>query len=68
MTTTAAPTTRRLNTSKAMAEAVAQEMRANPEVFYMGEDVGPYGGIFGSTTGLFEEFEDASHPEAPVSG
>lgn len=67
MTTTAAPTTRRLNTSKAMAEAIAQEMRANPEVFYMGEDVGPYGGIFGSTTGLFEEFGPSRIIDTPIS-
>lgn len=67
MTTTAAPTTRRLNTSKAMAEAIAQEMRANPEVFYLGEDVGPYGGIFGSTTGLFEEFGPSRIIDTPIS-
>ncbi|MGD8201326.1 alpha-ketoacid dehydrogenase subunit beta [Ornithinimicrobium sp. W1679] len=67
MTTTTAPTTRRLNTSKAMAEAIAQEMRANPEVFYMGEDVGPYGGIFGSTTGLFDEFGPSRIIDTPIS-
>lgn len=67
MTTTAAPPTRRLNTSKAMAEAIAQEMRANPEVFYMGEDVGKYGGIFGSTTGLLEEFGPSRIIDTPIS-
>lgn len=68
MTTTAAPTTtRRLNTSKAMAEAIAQEMRANPEVFYMGEDVGSYGGIFGSTGGLLDEFGPSRVIDTPIS-
>lgn len=46
MTTTAETTTRRLNTSKAMAEAIAQEMRRDEGVVYLGEDVGSYGGIF----------------------
>lgn len=64
--TTTTPT-RRLNTSKAMAEAIAQEMRSNPEVFYMGEDVGAYGGIFGSTTGLLEEFGPERIIDTPIS-
>lgn len=67
MTTTTAPSTRRLNTSKAMAEAIAQEMRANPEVFYMGEDVGSYGGIFGSTGGLLDEFGPSRIIDTPIS-
>lgn len=65
--TTTAPSSRRLNTSKAMAEAIAQEMRANPEVFYMGEDVGSYGGIFGSTGGLLEEFGPERIIDTPIS-
>ncbi|TBT82728.1 alpha-ketoacid dehydrogenase subunit beta [Propioniciclava sinopodophylli] len=65
--TTTAPSGRRLNTSKAMAEAIAQEMRANPEVFYMGEDVGSYGGIFGSTGGLLEEFGPERIIDTPIS-
>lgn len=65
--TITAPSTRRLNTSKAMAEAIAQEMRTNPEVFYMGEDVGSYGGIFGSTTGLLEEFGPERIIDTPIS-
>ena len=67
MTTTTAASTRRLNTSKAMAEAIAQEMRANPEVFYMGEDVGSYGGIFGSTGGLLDEFGPTRVIDTPIS-
>ncbi|WP_282007035.1 alpha-ketoacid dehydrogenase subunit beta [Propioniciclava sinopodophylli] len=65
--TTTAPSGRRLNTTKAMAEAIAQEMRANPEVFYMGEDVGSYGGIFGSTGGLLEEFGPERIIDTPIS-
>ena len=59
--------TRRLTTAKAISEAIAQEMRANPEVFVMGEDVGAYGGIFGSTGGLFEEFGSHRIIDTPIS-
>jgi pyruvate/2-oxoglutarate/acetoin dehydrogenase E1 component len=59
--------TRRLTTAKAISEAIAQEMRADPEVFVMGEDVGPYGGIFGSTGGLFDEFGASRIIDTPIS-
>ncbi len=65
--TSASQATRRLNTSKAMVEAIAQEMRADPEVFYLGEDVGAYGGIFSSTTGLLEEFGPRRVIDTPIS-
>ena len=67
ITDTTAQATRRLNTSKAMVEAIAQEMRANPEVFYLGEDVGAYGGIFSSTTGLLDEFGPQRIIDTPIS-
>lgn len=67
MTTTVEPGTRRLTTAKAISEAIAQEMRRDPEVFVMGEDVGAYGGIFGSTGGLFEEFGGARIIDTPIS-
>jgi acetoin:2,6-dichlorophenolindophenol oxidoreductase subunit beta len=59
--------TRRVTTAKAISEAIAQEMRVNPEVFVMGEDVGPYGGIFGSTGGLFDEFGATRIIDTPIS-
>ncbi len=66
-TTTTATPTRRLNTSKAMVEAIAAEMEANPEVFYLGEDVGAYGGIFSSTTGLLDRFGPERVLDTPIS-
>lgn len=66
-TETSSAATRRLNTSKAMVEAIAAEMEADPEVFYMGEDVGAYGGIFGSTTGLLERFGPERIIDTPIS-
>ncbi len=66
MTITEAPT-RRLTTSKAMVEAIAQEMERDESVFYLGEDVGAYGGIFGSTTGLLEQFGPQRIIDTPIS-
>ncbi len=68
MTITQAPhATRRLTTSKAMVEAIEQEMARDPSVFYMGEDVGAYGGIFGSTGGLLEQFGPDRIIDTPIS-
>ena len=59
--------TRRITTAKAMAEAIGLEMGNDPNVFVMGEDVGAYGGIFGSTTGLFDEFGPDRVIDTPIS-
>ncbi|MGC5617658.1 alpha-ketoacid dehydrogenase subunit beta [Georgenia sp. Z1491] len=65
--TTQPATTRRLNTSKAMVEAVAQEMDRDDTVVYLGEDVGSYGGIFSSTTGLLDRFGPDRIIDTPIS-
>jgi len=59
--------TRMLTGNKAMAEAIAQEMERDPNVFVLGEDVGKYGGIFGSTQGLFEKFGAERVMDTPIS-
>jgi len=53
--------------SRAMVEAIAHEMRDDDEVFYMGEDVADYGGIFDSTEGLLEEFGRDRIMDVPIS-
>ena len=58
---------RLLTGNKAMAEAIAQEMERNEDVFVLGEDVGKYGGIFGSTEGLFEKFGPERIMDTPIS-
>ena len=58
---------RTLTISRAMSEAIAQEMRTDPNVFVMGEDVGVYGGIFGSTAGLYDEFGAQRVIDTPIS-
>jgi pyruvate/2-oxoglutarate/acetoin dehydrogenase E1 component len=58
---------RDLTMSRAMVEAIAGEMRDNEEVFYMGEDVADYGGIFDSTEGLRDEFGYDRVMDVPIS-
>ena len=42
-------------------------MRRDPKVFVLGEDVGAYGGAFGVTQGLFEEFGEMRVVDTPIS-
>jgi len=58
---------RKLTVARAMAEAIAQEMRTDEKVFVMGEDIGPLGGVFGNTRGLFEEFGEERIRDTPIS-
>lgn len=67
MTITEAPAVHRLTTSKAMVEAIDLEMARDPSVFYLGEDVGKYGGIFSSTTGLLDKYGPSRILDTPIS-
>lgn len=58
---------RELSISEAIAEAIAEEMRRDPSVVVWGVDVGPYGGAFGATRGLHEEFGPERVIDMPVS-
>ena len=60
-------TRRLLTTSKAISEAIAQEMERDPSVFVMGEDIGVYGGIFGATEGLLARFGPERIMDTPIS-
>jgi len=59
--------TRVLTFREALREALLQEMRRDPSVFVLGEDVGTYGGIFKVTEGLAEEFGEERVRDAPIS-
>ena len=52
---------------EAIREALAEEMRRDPKVFVLGEDVGPYGGAFGATQGLYDEFGEMRVVDTPIS-
>jgi len=52
---------------QAIVEALREEMRRDPAVMVMGEDVGLYGGAYGATRGLFEEFGPDRVRDTPIS-
>lgn len=52
---------------EAVREAMSQEMRKNEDVFILGEDIGVYGGAFGVTRGMIEEFGPERVRNTPIS-
>jgi len=60
-------TGREITYLEAVREAMVQEMRRDPDVFLMGEDVGAYGGAFGLSRGMLEEFGPERVRETPIS-
>jgi pyruvate dehydrogenase E1 component beta subunit len=52
---------------EAMREAMCEAMRADDRVFLMGEDVGHYGGGFGVSRGMLEEFGPERVRDTPLS-
>src|SRR5579885_3921618 len=61
------PTGRTLSYVRAVVEAQAQLMRDDPTVFIAGEDVALYGGVFGTSRGLLEEFGPERVIDTPIS-
>jgi len=59
--------TRRLTQTEAIVEAMAQEMRRDRRVFFIGQDVGEFGGSMQGAQGLWEEFGPRRIREAPIS-
>jgi pyruvate dehydrogenase E1 component beta subunit len=60
-------TAERLTTARAMVDGIAAEMARDESVIYLGEDVGAYGGIFGSSTGLLDRFGATRVIDTPIS-
>ena len=58
---------RELSYLEAIREALQEEMRRDPKVFVLGEDVGAYGGAFGVTQGLYDEFGEMRVVDTPIS-
>lgn len=52
---------------EAIRESMCQEMRENNDVFILGEDIGVYGGAFGVTNGMLEEFGPERVRSTPIS-
>ncbi|ABY34562.1 MAG: TPP-dependent acetoin dehydrogenase complex, E1 protein subunit beta [Patescibacteria group bacterium] len=52
---------------EAIREALRQKMKEDETVFLIGEDIGLYGGAFGATAGLIEEFGEDRVIDTPIS-
>jgi pyruvate dehydrogenase E1 component beta subunit len=52
---------------EAIHDAIVEEMRRDNTVFLIGEDIGAYGGAFGVTAGILDEFGPERVWETPIS-
>jgi len=53
--------------AQAINEAIREEMRRDPKVFLMGEDVGVFGGAFKVTVGILDEFGPERVRDTPIA-
>lgn len=56
-----------MNMVQAINDALRVEMRRDPRIVILGEDVGKVGGVFRVTQGLFEEFGEDRVIDTPLS-
>jgi pyruvate dehydrogenase E1 component beta subunit len=59
--------TRSMTVREALRDAMAMEMRANPDVFLMGEEVGQYQGAYKISQGLLDEFGAKRVLDMPIT-
>jgi len=52
---------------EALRLALTESMRSDPSIIILGEEVGKYGGAYGVTKGMLEEFGDARIRDTPIS-
>lgn len=52
---------------EALNQALREELRADPNVFIMGEDIGVFNGAFKVTEGLLDEFGERRVRDTPIS-
>ena len=52
---------------EAISQALREEMRRDPTVFLMGEDIGVFGGAFKVTKGFLEEFGEERVIDTPIA-
>lgn len=60
-------TLRKLTVREALREAMAEEMRADKDVFVMGEEVAEYNGAYKVTQGLLDEFGSKRVIDTPIT-
>jgi pyruvate dehydrogenase E1 component beta subunit len=59
--------TREIQYVEASVEALQEEMRRDPSIFYIGQGIGQRGGNFKQSKGLWEEFGDKRVRDMPIS-
>jgi len=59
--------TKIMSVRDAIIMAMSEEMRRDENVFLMGEDVGIFGGDFGTSVGMLEEFGQERVRDTPIS-
>ncbi len=52
---------------QALTEAMDEELERDPRVFITGEDIGPRGGVFRATMGLYEKYGEMRIVDAPLA-
>ncbi len=57
----------RLTVREALRDAMAEEMRRDPDVFLMGEEVGHYQGAYKVSQGLLDEFGERRVIDTPIT-
>lgn len=59
--------TTEMSYAEALRDALKSQMKKDDRIFVIGEEVGRYGGIFGVTQGLYEEFGAERIIDTPIS-
>lgn len=59
--------TKAMTVREALRDAMAEEMRRDPDVFLMGEEVGQYQGAYKVSQGLLDEFGDKRVIDTPIT-
>ncbi|MCG8485677.1 MAG: alpha-ketoacid dehydrogenase subunit beta [Clostridia bacterium] len=58
---------RKMTYAEAIRESMKAKMLEDQSVYILGEDVGAFGGCFGVTAGLFDEFGEKRVKDTPIS-
>ncbi|MBU5312836.1 alpha-ketoacid dehydrogenase subunit beta [Tissierella carlieri] len=58
---------KKMTYGEAIREGMRMKMKKDPNVFIFGEDVGAFGGCFGVTAGLYDEFGAERVKDTPIS-
>ena len=59
--------TNTITVREALRDAMAEEMRQNPDVFLLGEEVAQYNGAYKVSQGMLDEFGPARVIDSPIT-